>query len=193
MKKMKQSTKLIILSASLAVLIIAAVLVYNFLIKNYTPNENGQSDSSQSDTSQKESVSAPDFTVYGSDGSSFRLSDFNGKPKVVNFWATWCGPCKSELPAFDNMYRKYKDKVDFLMVNLTDGYQQTVSGVQKFVDQNGYTFPVYFDTSGSAAYTYNVYSIPQTVFINEEGNIYGIYPGAMDEQRLEGYINDILK
>lgn len=193
MKKMKQSTKFIILSASLAVLIIAAIFVYNFLIKNYTTDENGQSDSSQSDTSQNESVSAPDFTVYGSDGSSFRLSDFKGKPKVVNFWATWCEPCKSELPAFDNMYEKYKDKVEFLMVNLTDGYQQTVSGVQKFVEQNGYTFPVYFDTSGSAAYTYNVYSIPQTVFIDESGNIYGIYPGAMDEQRLEGYINDILK
>lgn len=193
MKKMKQSTKFIILSVSLAVLIIAAVFAYNFLIKNYTTDENGQSDSSQSDTSQKESVSAPDFTVYGSDGSSFRLSDFKGKPKVVNFWATWCEPCKSELPTFENMYKKYKDKVDFLMVNLTDGYQQTVSGVQKFVEQNEYTFPVYFDTSGSAAYTYNVYSIPQTVFIDESGNIYGIYPGVMDEQRLEGYINDILK
>lgn len=189
MKKMKQSTKLIILASSLAVIIAAAVLAYNFLVKNYTPYD----DSSQSDSSQKESVSAPDFTVYDSEGSPLHLSDFSGKPKVVNFWATWCGPCKSELPAFDNMYKKYKDKIDFLMVNLTDGYKETVTGVQKFIEQNGYTFPVYFDTSGSAAYTYNVYSIPRTVFIDNSGNIYGIYPGAMDEQRLEGYINDILQ
>lgn len=81
MKKMKQSTKLIILASSLAVIIAAAVLAYNFLVKNYTPYD----DSSQSDSSQKESVSAPDFTVYDSEGSPLHLSDFNGKPKVVNF------------------------------------------------------------------------------------------------------------
>ena len=191
MKKMKQSTKLIILASSLAVIIAAAVLAYNFFGKNYTPYD----DSSQSDSSsQKESVSAPDFTVYDSEGSPLHLSDFNGKPKVVNFWATWCGRVSRSFLRLIICIKNTKIRLIFLMVNLTDGYKETVTGVQKnSLNKTGIRFRYIFDTSGSAAYTYNVYSIPQTVFIDNSGNIYGIYPGAMDEQRLEGYINDILQ
>ena len=103
------------------------------------------------DNQNKESQSkAPDFTVINNNGDEVKLSDYIGKLVVVNFWATWCGPCASELPAFDNAYEKYKDEVEFLMVNLTDGYSETVDKVKKYVKDNGYTFPVYYDTKYSA-------------------------------------------
>lgn len=122
-----------------------------------------------------------------------KLSNLYGKPIVVNFWASWCGPCKMELPAFNNMYKKYGDKIELLMINLTDGYSETVDGVKKFVTKNNYDFPVYFDTEYSASNAYNIYSIPETVFINKSGNMVSSYIGAMSEELLEQYIQNLTK
>ena len=112
---------------------------------------------------------APDFTVYDADGNAHRLSDFFGKPIVLNFWASWCGPCKMEMPDFDAAYLDQGDEITFLMVNLTDGVDETVEGVSGFIDEQGYSFPVYFDSDFSAANTYMVQSIPMTFFIDENG------------------------
>ena len=109
---------------------------------------------------------APDFTVLDKDGNTVRLSEKFGKPIVINFWATWCPPCKQELPDFDKLCKEYGDRVVFMMVNLTDGYRDTVDGTKRFVSGKGYTFPVYFDTKDNAASAYNVSSIPQTTFID---------------------------
>ena len=103
-----------------------------------------------------------------------------------------CGPCKSELPAFDAMYEKYGDEVVFMMINLTDGYNETVNGVKEFVLDSGYSFPVYYDTKYDAANTYGIYSIPETVFINADGSIYYTQLGAMSEKVLENYIKQII-
>ena len=131
---------------------------------------------------------APDFQVMDKDGNTVKLSDFRGKPVVLNFWATWCPPCKAELPDFDEAAAAYGDEVTFLMVNLTDGSRDTVSGVKAFVSDNGYTFPVYFDTTYSAANAYRVSSIPTTYLINEAGEIVGYKVGMMTASELEGWI-----
>lgn len=131
---------------------------------------------------------APDFEVLDKDGNTVKLSDFRGKPVVVNFWATWCPPCKAELPDFDEAAATYGDQVTFLMVNLTDGIRDTVSGVKTFVTDNGYTFPVYFDTTYSAANAYRVSSIPTTYFINAAGEIVGSKVGMISAVELESYI-----
>lgn len=135
---------------------------------------------------------APDFPVLDADGNTVRLSDMFGKPVVINFWATWCPPCRSELPAFDKLYRQYGNEVSFMMIDLTDGYRETVEGVKRFISENGYTFPVYYDTEGSAAEAYNVSSIPFTVAVGRNGNIVGTHLGAMSEAALRSYINAIL-
>ena len=135
---------------------------------------------------------APDFTVQNEEGESVSLSDYVGKPVIINFWATWCGPCKSELPAFDAAYREYGEDVHFLMVNLTDGTQETVDKVKKFVENGGYSFPVLFDTESDGAMTYGVYSIPLTVFVDARGNLLGGHPGAMSAQTLEEYVDILL-
>ena len=144
----------------------------------------------QADTTP--TVQSPDFTVYDTDGNAVMLSSFFGKPIVINFWATWCGPCKSELPAFDSASARYEGEVVFLMVNLTDGHRDTVDKVKTFVENNSYTFPVYFDTTMEAATDYGVYSIPETVFINADGSLMDIRIGALSESALDGYIAKLI-
>ena len=151
-----------------------------------TPNQNSENDS---DTN---TIPALDFMVYQQNQSTVNLSDFFGKPIVVNFWATWCGPCKSELPAFEQLYQEYGEDVHFMMINLTDGAQETVKNVTKFVMDNKYTFPVYFDKDTDAALTYSVYSIPATLFIDADGNIVASHMGAMSESTLRNYIENTL-
>ena len=119
-------------------------------------------------------------------------ADKKHKPVVINFWATWCPPCKRELPDFDRLCREYGDRVVFMMVNLTDGRRDTVDGTKKFVSEKGYTFPVYFDTGLSGAKAYSVSSIPQTTFIDANGNVFATRIGAMNETVLRSYINAIL-
>ena len=141
---------------------------------------------------EAEPVLAPDFTVYDAEGNEVRLSDFAGKPVVLNFWASWCGPCKSELPAFENVWQEFGGDIEFLMVNLTDGVSETVDGVSKFVSKNGFTFPVYFDTAQNAAYTYGVTSIPATALVNADGEIVAAQVGAVSEDSLRNAVLSML-
>ena len=131
---------------------------------------------------------ATDFVVYDGSGNPVRLSDHFGKPIVVNFWASWCGPCCSELPHFDAAAEAYDGQIDFMMVNLTDGYSETVSSVKSFVADNGYSFPVYYDTSENAANAYSIYSIPLTVFIRADGTVMDSHVGSMDSYTLQNYL-----
>ena len=121
------------------------------------------------------------------------LYDYIGKPIVVNFWATWCGPCRTELPAFNKIYKEYSDKIEFLMVNLTDGYDDTEDEVKKFVKDNEYEFPVYFDIKYSATDAYKISSIPKTIFIDVNGNIVYSKLGAMSEETIRKYIESIIE
>ncbi len=137
------------------------------------------------ETSGETSDKAPDFTVLDGEGNQVKLSDFFGKPIVLNFWASWCPPCKSELPDFEEAYRKYDGKVVFLMVNLTDGQRETVDIAKSFVESAGYTFPVYYDTAYEASTVYGIRSIPQTYFISAEGEPVAAATGMISGAQLE--------
>ena len=128
---------------------------------------------------------APDFTVTDQDGNEVKLSDFFGKPIVLNFWASWCGPCQYEMPDFEEAYKTYGEEVEFLMVNLTDGYSETVSSAKAFMEDTGYTFPVYFDTLSEGFKAYQVYSIPCTYFLNSNGSIVTKHPGMITADALQ--------
>ncbi len=136
-------------------------------------------------------MSAPDFSVLNADGDTVRLSDFEGKPVVLNFWASWCPPCKSEMPDFQDVFEAYGENVHFVMVNLTDGTRETVAIAKAFIADKGYTFPIYFDTASEAASAYGIYSIPTTFFIDAEGNMVTYAQGALDAATLKKGIDMI--
>ncbi len=138
-------------------------------------------------------VKAPDFAVYTLDGEQVRLSDSLGENIVVNFWATWCPPCKAELPDFQKAYEKYSDFAEFMMINLNDQKDETSEKVKAFKEENGYTFPVYMDSDHSAAFAYGVRSVPMTLFINEKGEIIKGHMGMIDKRGLFEGIDMLLK
>ena len=135
--------------------------------------------------SQAETFPAPDFTVYDLAGNPVRLSDGFGKPLVLNFWASWCGPCQMEMPDFQEKYLELGDEVTFMIVNMTDGSRETVEIASAFIRDMGYTFPVYYDTDMDAAITYSVYSLPTTYFVDAQGNLVAQATGAIDAQTLQ--------
>lgn len=135
--------------------------------------------------SEAEKMPAPDFTVYDRDNNEVHLSDFVGKPVVLNFWASWCGPCKSEMPDFNEAYAELGEEVQFLMVNMTASARESFEKATDFVDEQGFSFPVFYDLDADAAKAYGVYSLPTTLFIDAQG--YGIAQatGAIDRATLE--------
>ena len=205
MEKTYKTLKLLIWILAFAVVIVGAYVLYNRLSSEISvggiatvaqetkaPEATENPGETAAETEEKGSE-APDFTVYDLEGNAYKLSDFRGKPVLLNFWASWCGPCQMEMPDFQKFYETHGDKVNFVIVNLTDGQQETVESASAFIAEKGYTFPVYYDTEQNAAQTYGVNSVPVTYFIDAEG--YGIARamGAIDENQLQGGINRILE
>ena len=141
---------------------------------------------------EPENIPAPDFHVYDKAGAEVHLSDFFGKPIVLNFWASWCGPCKSEMPDFNEKYAELGGDVHFVMVNMTDGGRETVETASAFVEKNGYAFPVFFDTTGEAAAAYGAYSLPTSFFIDAQGHVIAQAVGAIDASTLQKGIDMIV-
>ena len=178
----------IILLISFILLLLLAIILYNNLSGTVVPSEDVLPDKS----TQQPQIKVPDFSVIDFNDKKINLSSLQQKPVVINFWATWCGPCKSELPYFENMFNEYGDRINFMMINLTDGQRETPEIVKSFIYKNNYTFPVYFNTEGNASSLFDLSSIPLTVFIDADGNYLGGRRGAMNEEMLHSYIQLLL-
>ena len=175
---MTQKKKLLWTALGLLVVLGLAGVLYGRLSGGFGAQQLGQADSGQK-------TLAPDFTVYDSQGTAVRLSDYRGTPVVLNFWASWCGPCQREMPDFDAMYQQLGDEVQFLMVNVTDSSRETMITAWDFLAKQGYLLPVVYDTEGEAAAAYGVYALPSTYFIDAEGSAVARANGAIDQETLQ--------
>lgn len=180
--------KLFLITAIVVVLFAGAYFLYNILSEKFALDMLAENFNEPTETVSEhddEKYKAPDFTVFKIDGTEVSLSDMTGKGIVVNFWASWCPPCKAEMPDFEELYQKYGNEVNFMMVNMTDGYQETVKSGSSHVESKGYTFPVYYDLYYSAARAYQVTSLPATYFIDKDGNLVTYAKGMINKNTLE--------
>ncbi len=185
---MSKTVKVVLQIALFILFIAVAVWAYGALNKKVQP-PNGAGGAPGKD---EPSTEAPDFTVFDAAGKTVKLSDLRGRPVVLNFWASWCSPCRSEMPAFEQLYRESGGEIAFMMVNLVDGQRETEATATRYIEEQGFTFPVYFDREQEAAVTYGVRSIPRTIFIDQYGDIISVAGGAIDGDTLQKGI-DLIK
>jgi len=135
----------------------------------------------------------PDFEVKTLDGQSVKLSDFKGKKVLLNFWASWCPPCKAEMPHMQNFYEDYAEdkKVEILAVNLTDQEYGGIEDAREFVEAYGLTFPIPTDVDGNLGETYEILTIPTTYVIDTAGLIKQKIVGPMDEQMMIDLVDSL--
>ncbi len=188
---MKNKTLLILVLVFVLILGAALVLYYR-LGSDAAPDQiSTQPPAGTADETEPVVTPAPDFTVYDQDDNPVKLSDFRGKPVVLNFWSSKCGPCRHEMPDFQKAYEEQGQDIHFLMVNVTDGSWDTKESAGKFIADEGFTFPVLYDTTQQAAGTYQVYSLPSTYFIDAEGNLVVYAKGAINGEVLQKGISMI--
>ena len=130
---------------------------------------------------------AVDFTLESLSGDTVQLADMQGRPVIVNFWATWCGPCKLEMPLIQEFFVRYSPELEVLAIN----FEEPIGDIQSFADELGLTFPVLLDPEGRIAELYQVRGFPTTFFIDREGIVQGVYLGTLSKSVLEGYLAKI--
>ncbi len=159
--------------------------------QNRTDSSRTEQASVQRDESPQEKMKAPDFALKALDGKTAVLSKNDGKPTIINFWASWCPPCKVEMPYIQKAYEKYGDQVNFMMVNLTA--MDDKAKMKQFLKEGSYNFPVLLDETGKVGEMYQAFSIPTTYIVDENGIIISHVMGAMSDDQLTEIMEKISK
>ena len=143
--------------------------------------------------SPREGFSAPDFTLDLLSSGQITLSNLRGQVVMVNLWASWCPPCREEMPAIENIYQEYKHQgLEVLAVNTT--YQDNEAEVAAFVKQYGLTFPILLDKTGAVSNRYQLRGLPSTYFVDRKGVIRSVVVGGpMSEALIRSKIQDLLE
>ncbi len=144
-------------------------------------------------TAPQEGFLAPDFTLQTMSGEQITLSDLQGQPVLVNFWASWCPPCRAEMPGMENAYQEYQSQ-GFVVLAINVTYQDTLSDAISFVETQGFSYPILFDTQGSVSKLYQLRSLPTSFFVDKEGVIQDVvYGGPIPEADIQARIENLLE
>lgn len=172
------SKKKLLLGVVLLVFLLAgAAALYSQLAPSVNPDllhtaAPGESDGNAESSESPSLIPAPDFTVTDAEGNSVSLSDLTGEmPVVLNFWTSKCGPCRTEMPDFEQAHQQYGDQIRFVMVNSVGFMGEDEQSGRDYVEEQGFTFPVYYDTQQSATTTYGIRAFPTTFFLDADGNL----------------------
>ena len=163
-------------------------------VENQNKVESSQNADTDTDSEEDKKIEALDFTLYDQYGKEHKLSDYRGKKVFLNFWATWCPPCRSEMPHIEDLYKEYeKNSKDVIILGVASpnvGKEGDQQYIEDFLKENNYTFPVVFDDGGMLSYQYGFSSLPSTLIIDEDGYITKYIPGAMNKSTMKSLIEN---
>lgn len=159
-----------------------------------TENQVSQSLSS-TETSQNTDArpELPQTQVMDNQGQTLQLPDLiANKPTIINFWASWCPPCRKEMPYLQSLYEEYSSDINFIMVNATQSKpSETIQKASQFIEDQGYTFPVYFDHNMSSQINLGVRTLPSTLIVDQDGKIVYGFRGLVPEAKLREIISEL--
>ena len=166
---------------------------------NSNSEENDKSNGTASSNKPEENKTpAIDFELKDQYGKTHKLSDYKGKVVFLNFWATWCPPCKMEMPDIQKIYEKYEkqgEKSDVVVLSVAAPNTQDekdIDGIKSFLEENGYTYPVLMDDGGYTFGAYRISSLPTTFMIDKEGNVFGYVQGGLTQEAMESIIEQTI-
>ena len=182
----------ILLIATMVVIMVKANIDDSKPIENVAELD-GNGDSPIEEAGLDQGDTPPDFELETISGDVVKLSDLKGKKVILNFWASWCGPCKAEMPHMEKYYKKYKESanVEIVAVNLTSAERRGLKGVNEFIDSYGLTFPIPLDEDGQVSDDYSVLTIPTTFLLGTDGKLSQKIIGPMDENMIEELVNNL--
>ena len=141
-------------------------------------------------------IPAPDFTLTDQYGETHTLSDYQGKTVFLNFWATWCGPCKMEMPDIQALYEEWDENAgDLVVLGVAGpgiGREGSAEDIAAFLEENGYTYPVVMDDTGTLFYQYGISAYPTTFMIDPEGNVFGYVQGAVSRESMDDIVEQTM-
>lgn len=202
MQMIKKISGIFIIIAGLVMLLNGVININKQLNSNNSSNNNNVTSNNSNTISgdeeeksdEEEKIAAIDFTLYDQYGNEHTLSEYKGKTIFLNFWATWCPPCRAEMPHMEELYNEYnKNQDDVVILGVASpnlGREGDEEHIKEFLNDEGHTFPVVFDENGSMVYQYGINAFPTTFIIDKEGYISKYIPGAMSKSTMKDVIEN---
>lgn len=156
--------------------------------------ENTEQENNGESQEEKQYAEAPDFSVWDQDGKETSLKEIlEGKPAVINFWTSKCPPCREEMPDFEELYQELKEQVQFIMVDGVGCMGETEESGRAFVEEQGFTFPVYYDKEMDAVINYGIQAFPTTYILNSDGRLVTGGSGMVSKELLLELLDEVLE